>query len=176
MKIKLILLFGVLIVSNSYSQAPSSDKTGKWRPSEIDTLTVAQDMFDDLNFMMAYPFFNHLLKNHPEDYRLKYMVGICSLVKPEEYARGLSLLLDVYKNNKSAEDIEYYVALAYHYNDKFEEAIDIVDIYLKKKLTKPQIRGAEKLKDHCIAKNKIVPMADEGKLEDYINTNPTSGK
>lgn len=174
MRFKFTLLLLVLTISNSYSQSP--DKPEKWRPSEIDTLTVAQDMFDDLNFMMAYPFLNHLLTNHPQDYRLKYMVGICSLVKPEEYARGLSLLLDVYKNNKSAEDIEYYVALAYHYNDKFEEAIDIVDIYLKKKLTKPQIRGAEKLKEHCNAKKKIVPMEDEGKLEDYINTNATGAK
>lgn len=164
----------ILVISNSYSQ--SQNKPEKWRPSEIDTLTVAQDMFDDLNLMMAFPFLNKLLINHPQDYRLKYMVGICSLVKPEEYARGLELLLDVYKNNKSAEDIEYYVALAYHYNDKYEEALDIVDIYLKKKLSKPQIRGAEKLKEHCNAKKKIVPMEDEGKLEDYINMNPIVGK
>ncbi len=174
MKIKFILLFFTFVISNAFSQSP--DKASKLRPSELDSLNVGQDMFDDLNFNMAFPFLNQLLKNHPDDFRFKYMVGICSLVKPEEYARGLQLLLDVYKNNKSAEDIEYYVALAYHYNDKFEEAIDIVDVYLKKKLTKPQIRGAEKLKDYCIAKNKIVPMEDEGKLEDYININPAGGK
>ncbi|CAN5476458.1 hypothetical protein BH10BAC1_BH10BAC1_17880 [soil metagenome] len=168
MKTKFLTFFLILFISNIYSQ--KAEKAVKWRPTEMDTLTVAQDMFDDLNFVMAYPFLNHLLTNHPEDYRLKYMVGICSLVRPEEYAHGLELLLDVYKNNKSAEDIEYYVALAYHYNDKFEEAIDVVDVYLKKKLTKPQIRGAEKLKEYCKAKNKIVPLPDEGKLEDYINT------
>ena len=170
MKTKFSILFLILFVSNSYSQV--QDKKTKWRPTEMDTLTVAQDMFDDLNLNMAFPFLNTLLTSHPEDYRLKYMVGICSLVRPEEYARGLTLLTDVYKNNKSAEDIEYYVALAYHYNDKFEEAIDVVDVYLKKKLTKAQIRGAEKLKEYCIAKNKITPIEDEGKLEDYINTTP----
>lgn len=174
MKIKFLILFLIVCISNSYSQ--TQDKTTKWIPTEMDTLTVAQDMFDDLNFSMAFPFLNQLLINHPQDSRLKYMVGICSLVRPEEYARGLELLLDVYKNNKSAEDIEYYVALAYHYNDKFEEAIDIVDVYLKKKLTKPQIRGAQKLKDFCIAKNKITPLPDEGKFEDYINSTPVVEK
>lgn len=175
MKTKFILALSLmLIVSIGYSQ--KAEKAIKWRATEMDTMNIAQDMFDDLNFNMAYPFLNQLLSNHPEDFRLKYMVGICSLVKPEENKRALELLSDVYKNNKSAEDIEYYVALAYHYNDKFEEAIDVIDIYLKKKLSKPQIRSAEKVKEYCLAKNKIVPMEDEGKLEDYINTQQVVGK
>ena len=172
MKTKLTLLFLILFVSNGYSQ-----KATKWRSTEMDTMTVAQNMFDDQNFVMAFPFLNQLQLNHPTDDRLKYMTGICCLFRENHYEHGLELLLDVYKNNKNAEDIEYYVALAYHYNDKFEEAIDIVDIYLaKKKLTKPQIRGGEKLKEFCLAKNKIVPLPDEGKLDDYIKLDPNEEK
>ena len=150
-----------------YSQ--KSEKQVKWRSSEIDTFTVAQTMFDDQNFVMAFPYLNQLQLNHPADERLKYMVGICCLFREDQYSHGLELLLDVYKNNKNAEDIEYYVAFAYHYNDKFEEASDLVKIYLnRKKLSKPQIRGGEKLKQYCLAKNKIEPIPDEGKLDDYI--------
>ncbi len=175
MKTKLTLLFLILFVSNFFSQ--KAGKSIKWRPSEIDTITVAQNMFDDQNFVMAFPFLNQLQLNHPTDNRLKYMTGICCLFRDDMHEHGLELLLDVYKNNKNAEDIEYYVALAYHYNGKFEEALDIVDIYLaKKKLTKPQIRGGEKLKEYCIAKNKITSLPDEGKLDDYVKLDPNEEK
>lgn len=157
----------MLSVSNIYSQ--KGDKPVKWRSTEIDTFTVAQAMFDDQNFVMAFPYLNQLQQYHPTDDRLKYMLGICCLFREDKHAQGLSLLLDVYKSNKSAEDIEYYVALAYHYNGKFEEAIDVVDVYLAgKHLTKPQIRGGEKLKEYCLKKETIVPAPDEGKLDDYI--------
>lgn len=158
----------LLIISVSiYAQ-----KAPKMRVGELDSLTVSQNMFDDMNFVMAFPYLNQLQINHPEDDRLKYMTGICCLFREEQQAHALQLLQEVYKNNKNAEDIEYYLALAFHYNNKFEEAIDIVDIYLKRKLTKPQIRSAEKLKEFCLAKNKIVPLPDEGKLDDYVKLDP----
>ena len=167
MKTKILLMFLILYASGIYSQ--KGTKSEKWRNTEIDTFTVAQAMFDDQNFVMAFPYLNQLQQYHPADDRLKYMAGICCLFREDKHAQGLSLLLDVYKNNKNAEDIEYYVALAYHYNGKFEEALDIVDIYLAKKhLTKPQIRGGEKLKEYCQKKETIVPAPDEGKLDDYI--------
>lgn len=175
MKNRLLFLFMILFVLKSYSQ--KTENITKWRATELDTFNVAQDMFDDQNFIMVFPFLNKLQIDHPEDIRLRYMVGICCLFREDQYSHGLKLLLDVYKKNKSAEDIEYYVALAYHYNDKFEEAIDVVDVYLaNKKLSKPQIRGGEKLKEYCLEKKKIVPLPDDGKLEDYFNINPNAGK
>ena len=167
MKTKLLIPLLLIFASSLFAQ--KGTLADKWRSTETDTLTVAQAMFDDQNFVMAFPYLNQLQLNHKMDDRLKYMVGICCLFREDKYAHGLELLLDVYKNNKSAEDIEYYVALAYHYNGKFDEAMDIVDIYLAKKhLTKPQIRGGEKLKEYCKAGNKITAAPDEGKLDDYI--------
>ena len=79
------------------------------------------------------------------------------------------LLLEAYEDNKRAEDIEFYLALAYHYNDKFVEAVIMADKYLdRKKLTKPQRRSAEKLVEYSKMGQKMVPAADEGKLDDYI--------
>jgi hypothetical protein len=167
MKTKLLFLLLILSFSNIYSQ--KTEKPIKWRSTEIDTFTVAQTMFDDQNFVMVFPFLFQFQKNHPTDVRLKYMLGICCLFREEKQQQGLELLLDVYKNNKNAEDIEYYVALAYHYNHKFTEALDIIDVYLsKKKLSKPQIRGGEKLKEYCKEGKTITPSTDEGKLDDYI--------
>lgn len=167
-------MFLILFVSDTYSQKA---KAPKWRSSEVDTFSVAQTMFDDQNFVMAFPYLSQLQLNHPDDDLLKYMTGICCLFREDQHAQGLAFLLDVYKNNKNAEDIEYYVALAYHYNGKFDEAIEIVNIYLAKKhLTKPQIRGAEKLKDFCLRKETIVPAPDEGKLDDYVKLDPQEEK
>ena len=167
MKTKLLLILLIISVSGIYSQ--KADKPLKWRSTETDTFTVAQAMFDDQNFVMAFPYLSQLQKNHPTDDRLKYMTGICCLFKEDTHPQGLNFLLDVYKTNKNAEDIEYYIALAYHYNNNFEEAIVMVDKYLSRKhLTKPEIRNGQKLKGYCQEGKTIVPAPDEGKLDDYI--------
>lgn len=157
----------LLIATNIYSQNPAGKI--KWRSSETDTLTVAQAMFDDQNFVMAFPYLNQLQKNHPDEPFLKYLTGICCLFKEDAHEKGLNFLLEVYKNNKRAEDIEFYLALAYHYNNNFTEAIVMADKYLgKKSLTKPQKRVAEKLKEYCLRKEILPAAPDEGKLDDYI--------
>ena len=156
-----------------YSQ--KSEKLTKWRSTEVDSLAIAQIMFDDQNFVMAFPFLNQLQLSHPENNRLKYLAGICCLFREDQQTHGLELLLDVYKHNKKAEDIEYYLALAYHYNNKFEEAISMADIFLKKKhLSKPQIRVGEKLIEYCRKGEKIPPLEDEGKIDDYVKLDPTA--
>lgn len=167
MKVKTLLLLMILSVSTIYSQ--KANNTVKWRSTETDTLTVAQAMFDDQNFVMAYPYINQLQKNHPTEPFLMYLTGICALFKEGKQEKGLEFLLIVYNDNKNAEDIEFYLALGYHYNDEFEKSIEFADKYLsRKRLTKPQIRSAEKVKDYSQRKEKLVPLADEGKLDDYI--------
>ena len=166
MKAKLLLLFVLLNAVNSYSQPTTKIK---WRSSETDTLTVAQTMFDDQNFEMAFPYLNQLQKNHPDEAFLKYLTGICCLFKDDTHEQGLEFLLAVYKENKRAEDIEYYLALAYHYNNNFSEAIVMTDKFLRKRsLAKPQKRVAEKLKEYCVKKEILPAASDEGKLDDYL--------
>src|ERR1035437_7756745 len=166
MKNKLSLVFLVLVISNAFSQGRV--KATKWRISELDSLTVVQSMYDDQNFVMALPFFSNLQEEHPDVLYLKYVTGICCLFKSDSFARSLDLLSEVYSKNKNAEDIEYYLARAYHYNNKFEDALAMLDKYLKKKnLTAPQKRNAELLVDFCQNKKTLIPPADDGKLEDY---------
>ena len=149
-------MFLMLLVSDIFSQ--KANRTTKWRTTELDTLTVAQTMFDDQNFVLALPYLSELQKNHPKEGFLKYMTGICCLFKEDRHKDGLVFLLEVYKDNKRAEDIEFYLALAYHYNDKFVEAVIMADKYLdRKQLTKPQRRSAEKLIEYCKTGQKMVP-------------------
>ncbi len=167
MKTKLLLMFMIVFLPNIYAQKTTN--VVKWRSSELDTLTVAQAMFDDQNFVMAFPFLNQLQKNHPEQDFLKYMTGICCLFKEDTHKQGLDFLLNVYENNKHAEDIEFYIALAYHYNNDFENALVMVNKYMSKKhLSRAQTRGAERLKEYCLAGKTLIPAPDEGTLDDYV--------
>ena len=164
MKHKLTVMFLIVLISNAFSQGRAT----KWSIPQLDSLTVAQSMFDDQNFVLALAVFSKLQAEHPDVLYLKYSAGICCLFKTDSFARSLELLSDVYSKNKHAENIEYYLARAYHYNNKFDEAIAMLEKYLlRKNLTEPQKRNALLLMDYCHEKKILVPPADEGKLEDY---------
>lgn len=170
MKNKLSMMVLMLVISTVFSQ--EAVKTTKWRISEVDSLTVAQTMFDDQNFVLALSIFGKLQEDHPEVLYLKYVTGICCLFKCDSYERSQTLLTEVYSKNKKAEDIEYYLARSYHYNNKYEDALILLDKYLnKKKLTGPQKRNALILVDYCHKGKTLVARNDEGKLEDYIWVN-----
>lgn len=159
----------VLIVSISNLFSQELIKTTKWRVSEVDSLTVAQTMYEDQNFVLALSIFSKLQEEHPDVLYLKYVTGICCLFKCGTYERALTLLSEVYSKNKKAEDIEYYLARAYHYNNKYEEALVLLDKYLnRKKITGPQKRNALILIDYCQKGKTLVARNDEGKLEDYF--------
>jgi tetratricopeptide (TPR) repeat protein len=164
MKHKLLVVLLVLSISNIYSQ-----KTHKWRNSEIDSITVAQVMYDDQNYIIALPFFSALQQNHPDDMYLKYVTGVCCLFQIGQFEKSLNLLLEVYAKNKKADDIEYYLARAYHYNNQFDEALSYLDKYLNKKgLTGPQKRNALLLVECCKNKKMLIASSNHGRLEDYI--------
>jgi hypothetical protein len=155
------------VVSGVFAQ--EKPEKVKWRSSEMDTMSVAQAMFDDQNFNMAYPYISQLQKNHPQEGFLKYMTGICSLFREDKRQEGLSFLEEVYRDNKKAEDIEFYLALAYHYNNNFVEAVVMVDKYLSRKtISRPQRRVAEKLKEYCREGKMMEASPDEGNIDDYI--------
>nr|MDQ3049241.1 hypothetical protein [Bacteroidota bacterium] len=54
-------------------------KTRKWRKTELDSLSKAQQMFVDQNYLLALPLFERMQENHPKELYLKYVTGICGL-------------------------------------------------------------------------------------------------
>ena len=95
---------------------------------------------------MALPIYQALQQNHPKELYLKYVTGITALYRSDAHEMALDFLLQVYAKNKKANDIEYDIARAYHYNYKFDEALAMLDKYLKrKKLTEQQKKYANRL-------------------------------
>ena len=165
MKTKLLFLFLFAFASGTFAQK----KADKWRITELDSLAIAQEMFDDQNFIMAIPYINAIQVNHPEEPFLKYLSGICCLFDEKYQKHGLDLLLLVYEDNKKAEDIEFYLAMGYHYSRDFAQGQAMAEKFLSHKyLSNAQRRAGEKLKDLCLHGEMMPIPADEGKLEDYL--------
>lgn len=169
---KLIILFFVFSFSTVvFSQ---NMKTRKWRPTELDSLQKAQLLFEEGNYTMALPIYEKLQASHIKETYLKYVVGICGLYRSDMHEKSLEFLLEVYTKNKKVSEIEYDLARAYHYNYKFDEAIELVDKYLSnKKLGESEKKKAEQLKSYCVNAKELVASPVDAKIEnigDILNT------
>jgi tetratricopeptide (TPR) repeat protein len=148
MKRILSLLFIVLISSTVFSQMRM--KTKKWRKTESDSLAKGKALFENKKFESALPVFYNLKENHPNELYLKYMTGICGLYRGDMHGIAMDCLKEVYEKNRKAVDIEFYLARAYHYNNRFDEALELLNKYLKKKkLTDQQKINGQQLIDFC---------------------------
>jgi len=169
---KVAFLF--FIIASSVTLFSQNMKTRKWRQTELDSLQKAQMLFEEENFVMALPIFEKLQDEHQKEMYLKYVLGICGLYRSDMHEKSLELLTEVYSKNKKANDIEYDLARAYHYNYKFDQAIAMIDKYLlNKKLTDKQKKNAEQLKNYCINAKELVGAPVDAKLEnagDIVNT------
>lgn len=171
MKKILLPLLLVLLVSNSFSQGTM--KTRKWRKIEKDSLATAQAMFIDENYLLALPIFDKLQQNHPKELYLKYVTGICGLYRSDMHEKALEYLSAVYEKNKKAADIQYDLARAYHYNYKFDEALAILDEYLKGKVTPQQKKDAMQLIQYCNNGKILVAAPVDAKIDnigEIVNT------
>lgn len=164
----------IFLLTISVSLFSQNMKTRKWRQSELDSLQKAQLLFEESNFVMALPIYEKLQENHPKEMYLKYVLGICGLYRSDMHEKSLTLLSEVYAKNKKAQDIEYDLARANHFNYKFDEAISLIDKYLSnKKLPEKSRKDAEQLKNYCLNAKELVATPVDAKIEnigDIVNT------
>lgn len=102
----------------------------------------AQDLKDDAiyyfetkDFKKAYDAYDKLLAKSPKNLEYKFRLGYCSLYYPEKKSRSLEIFSELKQIDKS-DDIDYYLAKAYHINYKFDEAILSYNQFLSNKGTK----------------------------------------
>jgi tetratricopeptide (TPR) repeat protein len=172
MKKNLLLLIIICSATGAFSQGIM--KTRKWRKTELASLSKAQAMFEEENFVMALPLYERIMQNHPKETYLKYVTGICGLYRSDYHERSLELLQQVYEKNKKAADIEYDLARAYHYNYKFDEALALLDKYLRRKNTTPdKKKAAEQLVSYCNNAKILVASPVDAQIEnigEIVNT------
>src|SRR6218665_45605 len=171
---KKIISFFLLFGCAFFGCSQGSMKTRKWRKTELDSLGKAQSMFEEQNYSMALSIYEPLLQNHPKEIYLKYVVGICGLYRSDMHEKSLDYLLQVYDKNKKAGDIKYDLARAYHYNYKFDEALQMLGKYLEnKKLTEVQKKDALLLREYCNNAKVLVAAPVDAEIEnigEIVNT------
>lgn len=172
MKKLALLSISLFLLLNCFSQGVM--KTRKWRKSEKDSLLKAQTFFQEEDYLLALPIFEKIEQNHPKELYLKYVMGICGLYRSDVHAKSLEYLQIVYEKNKKAAGIRYDLARAYHFNNKFDEALLIIEEFLKdKKITEKERKDAEQLVEYCNNAKILFASPVDAKIEnigDILNT------
>jgi len=132
MKYKLLLLL-CIIITDHFSQVT---KTSKWRKTERDSFENAFLLYEEGNHEMAFPIYEEVNKNHPNQAFIRYMYGITALSRSDKHPDALTYLTEAYNKNKKIILIEYHVAKALHLNYKFDEAEEMLQQFLTNKRTK----------------------------------------
>lgn len=160
MKIFLIIAFQILF----FAVSSQITNTRKWRLAERDSLDNALLLYEEANYKIALPILENIHLSHPKEDFIKYLYGICCLYRSDKYQECLTALSEVYANNANIDQIEYDLARAYHYNYKFDEAIELVNKHLSYKRIKAEEKAKGELLKRYINNAKI------------YNSNPNKAK
>lgn len=172
MKIKQIIFFCFLF-STGLAQITN---TRKWRVTERDSLDNALFLYEEKNYTMALPIFEKVNLNHPKEDFIKYLYGICCLYRSDKHDEALKALSDVYAINTGIDMIEYDLARAYHYNYKFDEAIDLLNKHLSYKRIRPDDKANALLLKQYITNAKFYyTYPNKAKIKNIGSTINTEG-
>lgn len=139
--------------------------------------------FEEKDYRKAYELYDKLSAQSPKNLDYKFRLGYSSLFYPEKKARAIEIFESLKTTDKSA-DINYYLAKAYHFNYKFDEAIGYYNTYLTAKGTKikaddkPLIEDAKLGIQNCNNGKELIAkkiIADVKNLGSTINTEEVEG-
>ncbi len=102
------------------------------KPSRLqeDMLGSAEYFFDDGQYIRALPYFIKLSATDSTNAYYHYKMGICYLHKSDEKLKSITELEIAQRINPSLPEMKCYLGMAYHLNNKFDEAIDLFNRYL----------------------------------------------
>ncbi len=115
---------------------------------EIENLTKAEYFFDEKIYIRALPLFLKLSKDHPSDAYFKFRTGICYLYKSDEKESSLPFLVAADSLDPTLEDLQYFLGRAYHLNYKFDDAISILNDYIRKNPKSKFVKIASRYVEH----------------------------
>ena len=110
-----VLLIFVLCVFNTMLKAQEF--------TAEEGLTV-KEQFRTGNYGIALKEFKKLSEEDPKNMEYKYIIAQCILFINNEKAAAIPLLQEVWKNDNLDPEVLFDLGCAFHYNMKFNEAID----------------------------------------------------
>ncbi|MCD4680641.1 MAG: hypothetical protein K8S00_09660, partial [Bacteroidales bacterium] len=92
--------------------------------SEDDVAKEAKGLFDKEEYVKALPLYSQLLSLHPKDPFYNYSFGVCLLFGDKrDTEKPIRYLEFAAKNLEGHPEVHYYLAMVYHMNYRFSEAI-----------------------------------------------------
>lgn len=85
--------------------------------------------FDSKDYKKSYELYDKLYTQFPKNLEYKFRLGYSSLYYPEKKARSIEIFESLKTHDKSA-DANYYLAKAYHFNYRFDDAIVAYELYI----------------------------------------------
>ncbi len=90
----------------------------------------AEEHFKFQNYVDALVVYKKLIEKEPKNADYHYKAGYCILHTNRDKSEAIKLL-EIASERKANPDVDYYLAKAYHYNLKLEEALETYDKYKK---------------------------------------------
>jgi len=90
----------------------------------------ANEHFKFGNYIDALNVYTKLMEKDPKNALYPYRAGLCVLGIDDDKSKVIKYL-EIAAERKSDPDVEFYLGVAYHYNYKFDEALDAFNKYKK---------------------------------------------
>lgn len=141
MKIKKILFICIvfLITLSVNAQIFSSNKFPR-KGEEAETFEKAEAMFEDENYSDALLEYEKLEKDNPEEIIVIFRLGVCYLQLADKIEKALQYLEKIDYVQFPNENVEYYLAQAYHKNSKYQDALTHFESFKKNKNSDKELK------------------------------------
>lgn len=144
-------LFTIVLINNvvfSQNKAITLDVKAFDKTDKIE-LDKAEELYEGGNYLFAIPIYEELVVKYPKEFYIKYRLGMCYLKKQDSYDKAVEYLKPVAEKMPNSADIKFYLGIAYHLTNQFDNAIIEFTEYLKQDIIKTQQPITERLIQNC---------------------------
>lgn len=174
-----IFLFGIMVAVLAFAPVKGDDDDVKKKkvkflkdPVDKTLFDKAELLFEEKNYLLALPHYKKLEEKYPQEEVLCLRIGAC-LTYNNEGVKALEYLaaLDPKKLRKTEHG--FFLARAYHLNNRFDEAIAQMDAFMQQNPSSRRKEEIQRLREYCNNGKIFVANPVDAKIENIgppINT------
>lgn len=110
---------------------------------------AAKDFFEKKNYSAAIKVYTLLLKKEPDNVEYNHKIAQCYLLSNSIKAKAIPHLEFIIKQEKYADEVWLDLGRAYHFGNRFDEAINAYTKYKAKIKDKKEIEKIDRLIEQC---------------------------
>ena len=141
----LLSSFLLLHLLTTHAQIISSGEGLNKNQKDQDIFQEGEYWFEQENYTAAYVEYEKLIEKYPNEAILNYRMGVCELFMSHKWAESLEHLLKVPYEKYQKSEYPFFLACSYHFNLKFDEAIEEFNKFNKGKYGTKDMKAEAKL-------------------------------